>query len=750
MAKQRAPHIPSSRTEQDRQSSPGTSLPGDDLSTPNQHSGKQNNSTTTEENRSGTDTRQRGWFWHWNGIVTQYSPLIGLKGVGLLNSYTVWTDRREQSPTRGYAFPGQQAEAAFYGEDRAELITINKILAALDLIEIRKEMVQKTDAQGRRWKVPHNLYRVKDRPDGLELRTEDVLRVAELAARDASVFRYVRRVFSERFVPIDRDNVWHRILEEVAGDPTWQKLAAKTARIEARASARTRAGHQARAGQTPRKETPSTEPDSVDHAMTSGHLKDGTLSNGQHAEGKQHRQQTSVASVNNGLHPIETSVAATNNGFDLDVATANNGLQGGEESSAETTNNGQASVVAPGNTTYYQEIPTTTTTTTGSETATGGDALHISGHSGTSARDDHAAIGGRYEVDLSAPAGSNGLDDNTTAVSTRTESGTIREGQRAVERGAAGTPGWGPLVDPSPLVVSIFEAANNRAASPLERILLGELERDAAAPAAATGETGADWVAAALREAVASGSTFVAPKRIQEIINRWAAEGGRPGVARTSAHETASSRDSSPVRLPRGRSAGKLWQQVLTDLAGVLDSESHHRLFSGSRISGYRNGEIEIEVAASVESKLSAEYRAIVERRLSHHLRRDVTVQFEGIEESAPSVSGPAQNARTPDVVVISRNDAEQARQLWRVVLDGLGTVTRDEERARIAGSLPLGQDPDGTIVIGASSALAARLLNGRCRAAVEASLQAVLGGPHPLRVLEPGRWTVSGEDVQP
>jgi hypothetical protein len=105
--------------------------------------------------RSGEDVRRRGWFWHWNNIVTQYAPLIGLKGVGLINSYTVWTDRRESSPHRGYAFPSQQSEADFYGEDRAELITINKLLVALDLIEIRKEMVPRTDEKGRRWKVPH-------------------------------------------------------------------------------------------------------------------------------------------------------------------------------------------------------------------------------------------------------------------------------------------------------------------------------------------------------------------------------------------------------------------------------------------------------------------------------------------------------------------------------------------------------------------------------------------------------------------
>src|SRR5262245_3909924 len=152
--------------------------------------------------RSGDDSRKRGWFWHWNAVITQYAPLIGLKGVGLLNSYTVWTDRREESPTRGYAFPSQQSEADFYGEDRAELITINKILVALDLIEIRKEMVVRPDEQGRRWKVPHNFYRVKDRDDGYTLDGDAVMRVVHLADKDKTVYRYLHHIFSEKFSPI--------------------------------------------------------------------------------------------------------------------------------------------------------------------------------------------------------------------------------------------------------------------------------------------------------------------------------------------------------------------------------------------------------------------------------------------------------------------------------------------------------------------------------------------------------------------
>ena len=94
--------------------------------------------------------------------------------------------------------------------------------------------------------MPHNFYRVKDHGDDFSLGPADVLRVAELADRDRAVYRYVRRVFSPRFSPIDGDNVWGRILPEVRLTPVWQGLAARAAAEEDRASARTRAGHAAR------------------------------------------------------------------------------------------------------------------------------------------------------------------------------------------------------------------------------------------------------------------------------------------------------------------------------------------------------------------------------------------------------------------------------------------------------------------------------------------------------------------------
>lgn len=694
---------------------------------------------TTDEQRSVADSRQRGWFWHWNGIVTQYAPLIGLKGVGLLNSYTVWTDRREQSPTRGYAFPSQQSEAAFYGEDRAELITINKILVALDLIEIRKEMVQRIDAKGRRWKVPHNLYRVKDRPDGLQLRTQDVVRVAELAAADAAVYRYVRRVFSSRFSPIDRDNVWHTIIAEVADNPLWQQLAAKTARIEERASARSRAGHKKRGGTDG-----SSSRQALDvPSLTTGHLDEDMLVDVEQRAEHNRPATTSVEPGNIASTTNRRTVAPSNNAFDVDVDQTNSASDVADDSTAGAINSGLPSVVAHANTTYYQEILTTTTTTNSShsdaDNATA-NGSHVTRHDRESTS---VSIGDTGEGNGIAVTGSVGLDDSSATLSAGNEQSLAGAGSQPVERSAADDAGWGPLVDPGPLVVSLFEAANNRVASPLERILLGELERDAAAPAARSGQTGADWVADALREAVDSGSTFVAPKRIREIINRWTADGRGAGLA-PQATPPRLKQAATSVRLPRGRSATKLWQEVLAEFTGVLDPETHERLFADSCIAGYRDGVVDVQVHPDVESKLASEYRRMVERRLSGRLGLDVTVRFVANPE-AHVADSPVQ----PAMIVVSRNEAEQGRQLWRAVLSEIAPSVSTSDLARLTGSVPLGQDVDGCIVIGTQTALATRLIEGRCRTSVESGLKAVLGESVKVRVVPGGSWAIADEEPE-
>lgn len=497
-----------------------------------------------EETRGGEDVRRRGWFWHWNALVTQYAPLIGLKGVGLLNSYTVWTDRREESPHRGYAFPSQQSEADFYGEDRAELITINKILVALDLIEIRKEMVLRVDPQGRRWKVPHNFYRVKDHGDDFTLSTPDVLRVAELAAKDRAVYRYVRRAFSPRFAPIDGDNVWGRILDDVRINPIWQQLSARAAAEERRASARTRAGHAARKGAS-----------ATDDSVSSDVATPFFVSSG--------GDEAAIAAVANdsgsvgSIRGAETSVATTNTGSAMDVAEINRGSRRKTPSAVAPINSGEATAVAPANTTYHQERTTTKKLDQTSPTRTG-----VGEGGGHRERLDREALGM-----------------------------------------ATGGPGIHPPADAAGEAAALraFESANNRAATPAERKLLHDLAARLEPVAASTRHerTGEDvpvsgwgWLEAAVWEAVEAGSAFVAPRRLREILLRWEREGfptedggrraedGRSETARRQVGKSTSRLSSGPpspaLRPPPsvfftieevGLSNRQVWAATLAEIA---------------------------------------------------------------------------------------------------------------------------------------------------------------------------------------
>lgn len=745
--------------------------------------------------RAGEDARRRGWFWHWNAIITQYAPLIGLKGVGLLNSYTVWTDRREESPHRGYAFPSQQAEADFYGEDRAELITINKILTALDLIEIRKEMLPRTDSQGRRWKVPHNLYRVKDRPDGVGLRAADVLRVVELAERDEDVYRYVRRIFSGRFAPIDRDNVWHAILDELSGDPRWEAMRARAAEQEAKASARSRAGHDTRAGRAGR-----GQPRAI---MTSGQNSTNLVGRDVQEAAAEEPASGSVAQSTNGSNTGQTTVARSNNGCRLVVAGSNEGVGGDALGIVATSNAAAASDVGQSNTTYDQGTSTTTTTT--GLPALAGEiqrGAHLPADSARAGQHDHhepsppvladglpvhtpgeahlAASAQRCDppslnAEVAGVARSAALADRGTPVSDACSVATPPLAAGPVPGRAADPPGrpdplghlgpadgLGPVGDPHPLVVSLFEAANDRPARPLERQLLAELERAADPPARAAGCSGSDLVAAAIREAVSSGSTFVAPKRIQEIVARWIAEGqgplatrrGAPAAPPSAGHAAltptgqADAAPLAPVRLPGGRSGAAVWQAVLADLAGVLGPDAFARLLADSAIVRYRQGCVEVRVGSiAAADKLAAEYHALVSRRLNERLPRPVDLRFVPADDAPLECAPPATTAApAPPLdhgVVISRADADVGRQLWRSILFELDTVLGPDDRERLADILPLAQDAAGRLLLGAPTRYAARLLDHRYRADIERACSRMLNRPVVIHPLDPADWSV-------
>lgn len=808
--------------------------------------------------RAGVDARRRGWFWHWNNVVTQYAPLIGLKGVGLLNSYTVWTDRREESPHRGYAFPSQQSEADFYGEERSELITINKILVALDLIEIRKEMVLRVDERGRKWRVPHNLYRVKDRPDGADLRVIDVLRVTALARDDAAVYRYVRRVFSPRFKPIDRDNVWHGILAELADHPLWLELQLRTSQQESRASARSRAGHRTRA---------TREEDRDVAVMTDGQLCGDVSVEAQHPEIAGPATGSNAQPSNSGSESSSIVVAETNTGSSLAVDDSNDGLSPAEPTFAAPSNTGQAASVAPSNSTYDQALTTTTTTTRSREnrpahgpeeppTALGHAAMSVepdpnkqhehrsmssalqptvdalpldraaatqsdTAHPATTARGSHSVPDGQRssaagerlraqddsdsddanqnqnwesaadEASLAGAAdGGSGFQRRDEDGATALESDAIRTtpaglaleeptpDRRALGAGVGAREGvgslvdghgGGPLGDPSALVVSLFEAANDRRTSPLERILLAELERDADPAARAAGASGAEWVAEALREAVSSGSAFVAPKRIREIITRWSRESNGPERAsarpesRTRAQRPVPAQDTSqspsqtsgqrvdpaPVRLPGGADGATVWAQVLAELARLLDASAFERLLGGSTVSRFRQGTVEVQVTSQgAAEKLSAEYRPLVERHLNARLPRAVAVSFVW---NAPAIEPAVLDA--PEVVdlgnitiVISRSDYDLASRVWQAIRDDLAAVLPARDLDGLGTVVPLGEDAGGVMLLGTTSSRSQRLIDGRCRAEIERALAALLGRAVTVRAVAGNDWSVEPE----
>ena len=648
----------------------------------------------TPPERSGEDTRRRGWFWHWNTIITQFAPLIGLKGVGLLNSYTVWTDRREGSPYQGYAFPSQHAEAAFYGEERAELITLNKILVALDLIEIRKEMVTRHDETGRRWRVPHNFYRVKDRPHGFTLTPEAVLRVVELAARDHAVYRAVRHIFSARFSPIDRDNIWHQILPVVRQHPTWQQLAQRAAEEEERASARTRAGHARRRPRLPAETVP-----------------------GRHSRsGNSEAPATSVGQSN---HESSVAVAPSNSERAVVVVQSNSDSTLPEEGRVGESSTDRRSSVAPANRTYYQQSETTTTTTS------------------------------RDHPETDSPTG---------------ETAELSPSASPSPAGLAS----GPLSEPSPEVVACYEAANGRSATPLERQLLGELEREVSGASALHGIEAAALLVAAIREAVNSGSRFVAPKRIREILARWLASGSPPPLVATAfaAEAAGDPFRASPEAVPVWvTNPGKRTGRAEPDRPAVWPPPSTgHR----SQVPEWRRAPPPVPRPSQLvdEGALSssrgdpavlAALPAEVVERITAALTAALGVPIHVVvppsectparDEEESSAAGLPPTERVPPVLL---PDGLTTSQLWAMAQEVLqGRLSPGTFESWIRPAMLLGLTGSGELVIGAPSQAACRRLEGRLRPVIESALSQLLGRPVQVRAAVVHEWLAQRRDRQ-
>jgi len=425
----------------------------------------------TGEIRTGEDMRRRGWFWHWNELHTEFGPLLQHSGVGLLTSYIVWTDHRESSPYRGYAFPSLQTQAAFSGTDRAELMTINLILVALDLIEIEKRLIPRTDAQGHKWQVPHNFYKIRDRDEQPDLTSKDVLAVLQIADQRIDVYRHIRHILTPVFEPIGPKNCWHALLIELRMTPLWQRLAE---REDARFSARSKAGHRKRqAAEGPSEAVADPEP------AQSG--KSRTSSKGD----KRKPVSPSAPAIHQESDPLGnpetislpeplTVVGQSNNGLETVVAQSNYGLETLAATSVALSNNLSTTVVAQSNT--IEEQTSTTTTTTPDQSKK------------------------RRPVTRTEGA--------VTALVTNQPRRLSQE-----EMGPDGV--FGPERERA---LRAFRDANSGICLPRHERYLEEIAHLA-------GSDGWRWIQAAIAEALDSGSEFVATKRIREIVRRWLAEG---------------------------------------------------------------------------------------------------------------------------------------------------------------------------------------------------------------------------------
>ncbi len=556
------------------------------------------------ESRSGEDTRRRGWYWNWNTMVTQFAPLIGLDGKGLLDSYIVWTDRREDSPFRGYAFPSTTAEANFYGIDRNVLGTINKILVTLDLIEIRKSMVHRPDETGNDWKFPHNTYRVKDHGDNFQLTADAVRKVVQLAIDDQAVYRRIKHIFGSKFRPIDPQSVWFDIIAELEPTANWQKLKQVAEADERRTSERSRKGHAAR-----RKSESTEKPVSITKPAASSTRTvpaPSTVSTVAPVSNDS-TIDTTVASETS----AKTTAASTSNGSETSAAQSSNASGVLASSDAAPFSQGSVTVAPTTSTTYYEPITTTTTGDSDAQSRTATPNVHQPG-----LLED---FGG-------------GPDDSRD-----------RE-----------------------LTLRLFDDANDKTATIAARRLLARMATEFADVAQAVSLTGWSLVGVAIEEAVSSGSAFVAPKRVREILQRWRKDGVPAQYAAVSVrHDEPAQKHTAPVTAkdsgshrivrtpeqpgstttPSGASVaadyGDTWERTIRMVAedGQIPEGVLAQLRTDARIASIEGGTASVEVSDRLLPILTETIQRTLQRKLSVVVRSPLYIRLQASSSVPDTVS---------------------------------------------------------------------------------------------------------------
>jgi hypothetical protein len=304
-----------------------------------------------------------------------------------------------------------------------------------------------------------------------------------------------------------------------------------------------------------------------------------------------------------------------------------------------------------------------------------------------------------------------------------------------------------------------FEDANGRTISRAEQRILREIAAQleaASGPDAASNASGWPWVTAAIYEAVEAGSSFVAPRRVREIVGRWTREGGpgnreRAGVPAPAVQPGAAR--SGPIAeaptfaLPNGRGSRQIWSAVIERISAGLDASMAVELFGGTTLVRYYDHLATIAVVTERQADLlSGGYRGLVERGLEAALGEPVAIAVIGpddeararppVDEIAPELEPEA--AAAPRLFMVSGSGLS-GEQVWSALLDEL-TSSGDLPAANVATWLRparlVDEREDGTLVVSAPHAPAQRRIAGHFQSHVETALSRLLGRPVRIDVI--------------
>jgi hypothetical protein len=441
----------------------------------------------------------------------------------------------------------------------------------------------------------------------------------------------------------------------------------------------------------------------------------------------------------------KTIVASTNKGLGVDVDESNNGFDEPNETSVAPANAGQATSVEPSNRTYNQSLLTTTTTRSGRKTRK---------------TEEPEQLEDRAEVDAGG--------DRMNASAER--AGTARRMTETHDSAGPGGKSAPENAGGELRMIKAFEDANGRRASEAEKDLLRTMAERFEPAARAAGHadlgTGADWVTAAIYEAVAAGSAFVAPRRVREILARWEREGIDPAsVISTGGRSAADGRgtgmpdlgDGPDLMLPHGFGSRRTWAFVVAGLRELFQPDQLADLFAGTAIIDFRDDTVAISVPdAARGERLAGEYRELLRRRLSDAMDRPVQLEIVIAGQGDPAVGDRDEEPEPPRAIAagagfVVRECGLPSGQVWAAVLDDLQSRSEIgranfESWLRIASLL--GRGEGGALIVGVPHELARKRIAARFIPAIEAAVLDIVGVELPVEIVVTRDW-LSRESVE-